>query len=414
MARRRRKRSGGSGSIWTKAGNTWIQWRENGRRCSRKFPGVDIKTREAAELALRKITLNIARGKAGLEGEQDGAPVLSELAKTWLARRQHTHRSWRDDQNRWNKHLKPVVGHLHPPEVNQATIRRIVEAKLVEGLSPQTVGNVVRVLSTFYTDLIEQGFAAANPARGLPRSTRRLIKSTHDPRQTPFIDKHVDIGRVYAKLGQPFATMFAVGALAGLRPGEIIGLQWGDVDVAARRILVQRQVRHGKVGPTKSGKPRLVPIIEPLAKILAEWKLATGGEGQLFRPLNNRGPSRFMAPESMITKLREAFEACGLPKTWTWYNASRHTYAAQHVMGGGSLATLREILGHSSVTVTERYAHLRPDLFRPEDLIKLSVPMSRDGGTVHDLAAAREERVAGGNPVATEGTGAPLRSEVTS
>lgn len=414
MARRRRKRSGGSGSIWTKAGNTWIQWRENGRRRSRKFPGVDIRAREAAELALRKITLNIARGEAGLEGEGDDVPVLAVLSTKWLARREHTHRSWRDDQNRWNRHLKPTFGHLRPREVDQAAIRRLVEAKLVEGLSPQSVGNVVRCLSTFFTDLIEQGHATSNPARGLPRSTKRLIKSTHDPRQTPFIDKHVDIGRIYANLGQPFATMFAVGALAGLRPGEIIGLQWGDVDIGARRILVQRQVRHGKVGPTKSGKPRLVPIIEPLAKILAEWKLATGGEGQLFQPLNNRRVSRFIAPESMIAKLRSALEACGLPKTWTWYNASRHTYAAQHVMGGGSLATLREILGHSSVTVTERYAHLRPDLFRAEDLIKLSVPMSRDGGTVHDLAVAREGRAAGGNPVATEDAGDPTRSEVTS
>ena len=90
----------------------------------------------------------------------------------------------------------------------------------------------------------------------------------------------------------------------------------------------------------------------------------------------------------MREALRDAFEACGLPATWTWYTVSRHTYASQHVMGGGSLATLREILGHSSVTVTERYAHLNPGLFKPEDLLKLSVILTREGGAVVDLAAA--------------------------
>jgi hypothetical protein len=48
------------------------------------------------------------------------------------------------------------------------------------------------------------------------------------------------------------------------------------------------------------------------------------------------------------------------------------------------------------VTVTERYAHLRADLFRPEDLLKLSVGMSREGGTVVDLAAARAEQLGQG------------------
>lgn len=187
-----------------------------------------------------------------------------------------------------------------------------------------------------------------------------------------------------------------MGALAGLRPGEIVGLEWGDVRLDDRRILIQRQVRHGKVGPTKSGKPRLVPIIEPLAKILAEWKLATGGEGLLFKPLTPwRKKTRFIGDKLVREKLREAFTAAGLPEKLTWYHGSRHTYASQHVMGGGSLGTLREILGHSSVTVTERYAHLRPDLFKPEDLLQLSVGMSREGGAVIDMATARAEKAAG-------------------
>jgi integrase len=341
---------------------------------------------------LAKILANVRDGKpSGHESAEPGTPsLLCELGKKWLERREKTHRSWRDDKNRWHKHLAPFLGHLRPAEVTQATVRALVEAKLAEKLTPQTVGNIVRVLSTFYTDLIEQGHAMSNPARSLPRSTRRLIKGTHDPKQTPFLERHADIASIYAQLAQPFATIFAVGALAGLRPGEIVGLEWGDVDLGARRMLVQRQVRHGKVGPTKSGKPRLVPIIAPLAKILGEWKLATGGEGLMFRPLTPwRKRSHFIKDTSVREKLREAFKACGLPESLTWYNVSRHTYASQHVMGGGSLATLREILGHSSVTVTERYAHLRPDLFKPEDLLKLSVGMSREGAAVVDIAAAR-------------------------
>jgi hypothetical protein len=63
---------------------------------------------------------------------------------------------------------------------------------------------------------------------------------------------------------------------------------------------------------------------------------------------------------------------------------------------------LREILGHSSVAVTERYAHLRSDLFRPEDLLKLSVSMSRQGGAVVELAAHRNKSGPGGGMVGAE------------
>ncbi len=389
MPRKPRRRGWGQGNLEQLKSGYWrIRWHEGGRRRSAKYAD-----QGQAQEVLAKILADVRAGRASNykpPTDTMETPTLAELAKKWLARREHTHRNWRGDRNLWNKHLEPIVGHLRAHEVDQATVRRLVEAKLVAGLSSQSVGNVVRLLSTFYTDLIEQRLAQANPGRGLPKSTRRLIKSTHDPRQTAFIEKQSDIARIYSKLDQPFAAIFAVGALAGLRPGEIIGLEWGDVDIGARRLLVQRQVRHGRVGPTKSGKPRLVPIIEPLAKILAEWKLATGGEGLLFKPLNPwRKRSHFIKDAGVREAIRGALKKCGLPETWTWYAVGRHTYASQHVMGGGSLATLREILGHSSVVVTERYAHLRPDLFKPEDLLKLSVGMSREGGAVIDLAEHR-------------------------
>ena len=73
--------------------------------------------------------------------------------------------------------------------------------------------------------------------------------------------------------------------------------------------------------------------------------------------------------------LRRALEATGLGEL-TWYQATRHTFASQWVMAGRSIEELKEILGHHSVVVTERYAHLRPDLFAPGALAALSLDLS--------------------------------------
>jgi integrase len=279
---------------------------------------------------------------------------------------------------------------------------------IVAGMSSTTAGHCVRLLSVFFSDLVERGIAQTHPVRALPRATRRLMRNAHDPKTTPFLEKQEDIARVFLALEQPFATLFAIGVFAGLRPGEVVALEWGDVDLDARRILVKRQVRHGRVGPPKSGKPRVVPVIQPLAKILAERKLATGGTGKLFPPLNPKkggqpkSPPRFLDVATVLERLRAALRACELPGKLTLYECTRHTFGAQHVMGGGSLATLREILGHSSVQVTERYGHLRPDLFREGDLMRFAPDLTREGAKVVDLVARRDERAISSDGVSSD------------
>jgi integrase len=391
MPKKKAKRARGMGQVIKKGGVWGIRWREAGqRRYKGGFPDDGTALR-----VLQQLLRDVAEGRAPGAPDPKNLPTLNELEEKWIERRRHTHRSWRDDKNRWSKHVGPYFGHCKPPEVDAAMIRRFTEQKIAEGLSSASVRNCVRLLSTFFTDIVEQGYARANPAVSLPRATKRLLRPSHDPRETPFIERQEDVRRVFLALEQPFATVFAIGALAGLRPGEVLALEWGDFDLGMGRLLVQRQVRNGRVGPPKSGKPRLVPLIEPLVKILAEHKLATGGAGKLFPPLNEkRGgtpgrPAQYLSIHLVWRKLRAALKACGLPETMTLYHCTRHTYGAQHVMGGGSLATLREILGHSSVQVTERYGHLNPDHFRREDLLKMRVDFARPGGEVIELPPRR-------------------------
>lgn len=57
----------------------------------------------------------------------------------------------------------------------------------------------------------------------------------------------------------------------------------------------------------------------------------------------------------------------------TFYEAGRHTFASQWVLNGGSIEKLRVILGHSTVLVTERYAHLKPERLQEADLLRADV-----------------------------------------
>ncbi|HVT07870.1 MAG TPA: tyrosine-type recombinase/integrase [Polyangia bacterium] len=337
-----------------------------------------------AEKARTKIASDIAAGKIGLEVEKAPVPSLGELFEAWHKRRQKTHRSAKEDRWRWDRHLATWLKNLTPAEVDPALLRRIIEAKLAEGLSSTTVRLLVLQVSGLFSDLVEQGHAPHNPVRLLPRATRRLIRPAHDPRTTPFLERKEDVRRVYLGLPEPINVAFALGAFAGLRTGETLGLRWEHVDLVARRIHVRESVG----GPLKDDESRVVPILDSLLSVLKPWKLKTGGQGTVVPPMRSDG--RHCDDHTLRSHLGDVLRAIKLlPANDThqdakakrrprlnWYRCTRHTFASHWVMDGRPIEMLKEILGHSTVQITERYAHLRVDLFRPEDLAAMSVDLS--------------------------------------
>jgi integrase len=346
-----------------------------------------------ARRVLAKILADIAAGKAGLPVDPVDAPTLEELAQPWLERRAKTHRDARGARSRWRLHLGPALGKLRPNEVDVKVLRRFIEDRLAHGLNPTSVGHCIRQVSTWFADLIEAGHAASNPIAALPRSARRLYASTYDTRSTPFLERVEDVKRVYLALPEPINVAFACGAFAGLRTGEVLGLSWEDIDLGARRIRIHQQLHDGRLAPLKDDEPRLVMLQDSLAPVLTAYKLATGGQGLLFTPIYpTRGgrpelgssPS-FIRPHTLNRHLRLALKSCGLPPL-TWYEATRHTFASLFVLGGGSLEMLRTLMGHSSVTTTERYSHLRPDLFPESAFRAMTVDLSKPSGAVVQMA----------------------------
>ncbi len=129
--------------------------------------------------------------------------------------------------------------------------------------------------------------------------------------------------------------MYALGVYTGMRPGELRGLHWENVHLELERpfIYVCQQVYRSKLkNETKGRRSREAPVQAELQPILEAWKLRTGGQGLVFRPVSKRGgrpgaPPQFVQEHTMWRHLKAALNACRHPAV-TWYEAAKHTFAS--------------------------------------------------------------------------------------
>ncbi len=156
-------------------------------------------------------------------------------------------------------------------------------------------------------------------------------------------------------VSQKWFTFFLVALRAGLRKAEIFALHWPEVDLDARQLTVRYSVWYGHLGSPKSGKTRVVPMSADLVGALTEWRRQSTGE--LVFP--GRAGGLVHGQSSANSALHEALDRAGLRRIR--FHDLRHTFASQLVLRGCSLKVVQQLLGHHSVTMTERYAHVGDD-----------------------------------------------------
>lgn len=124
----------------------------------------------------------------------------------------------------------------------------------------------------------------------------------------------------------------------GMRRGEILSLRWKDLDLKNGIILIPDTA-------TKTGQKREIPMTEAVERLLTA----------MVRPLNDAVPV-FGTP----LRVRESFEkACKKAGIYDFrFHDLRHTFASQLVMAGTDIQTVSKLLGHTTLTMTLRYAHL--------------------------------------------------------
>ena len=213
-------------------------------------------------------------------------------------------------------------------------IERFRASRLKKGNSKSTVNRYIQLMGKMLNLAVEEGYLEKNPARKVK----------------PFSEKDTQKERILTEAEEeklkenssPNLKPIITHALnTGMRRAEILGLTWNQVDLEARMIKVER---------TKSGRVRYIPINDDLFKQFLKLKSDNGESPFVF--LNPETKQPFL---DMKTPFKRACRISGIEGMR--FHDLRHTFASRLVANGIDIETVRDLLGHHSIVVTQRYVH---------------------------------------------------------
>jgi integrase len=328
-------------------GTVWcVRWREGGRNRSKTYSNRrDAKLAEAELVRLKRLGA-LAQLDAGTE-------TLDEfVASTWAPE----HAATLATSTRVNyaalyaKHVGPFLGGLPLRELTAERLSEWQKERRRSGAGPEAVRRALRLVGGILQLAVQRGRLPTNPARSV--NTGKRVKP---PEVRPLSPRTVETLR--AALGPRDATLVAVLAYAGLRPGEALALRWEDV--RERTLLVERALTWGEVKATKTGGTRTVRLLAPLAGDLAEWQLRCGRPAprSLIFPARAGGPwPRWDWQNWRRRTFGAALEAAGVEHARPY--DLRHSFASLLLAEGRSVHYVARQLGHAPSMTLDTYGHV--------------------------------------------------------
>lgn len=367
--------------------------------------GVPIRetvTTEAEAIALRD---SLLRKIADDEVELVQGSSLKEIGARFLHSRLG-HRAYKDDESRWYQHIESAPIARRPMNAVQRTDviawldslerkacawdPKVHGARARRTLGRSTRRHCLNLLRRAFAWAVDRGLAEANPAFGvsLKVTGKRVDDEDEDYRDGWYLDPsqqarllslYDEIDWEAEDIGQPEKrraekTITEVAIALGVRKRELWCLHLADIHVAGDEPHVV--IRYGSWDPVKERyrspkgtKSRKVPLWGPALEAMKRWlevlpSYAPKNPLELAFP-TERGARRFKAPTSWVT-VAKRFGVDARIGRRPWWHLLRHTCASSLVSGWWgvrwSLRDVQQILGHTTSSTTERYAHLAPSV----------------------------------------------------
>ncbi len=254
-------------------------------------------------------------------------------------------------------HIIPQLGHKRLNEIANEDIAQL-KAVFADGVPDgaggfrvkptdkiKTINNRLTVLGKLLRVAVEWNVIPMMPC------TLKLLKVPEQ--ELPFYEQEIyeRLIAAAAKVDPRALAVVLLGGDAGLRRGEIIGIFLSDLDFKRHQLVVQRSSYNGKLGPTKSGKTRTIPMTKALEAALKDLRHLRG-ERVIYR--DDGSP---LTPKKIRMWIERVERRAGLPVTGA-VHILRHTFCSHLAMKGAPARVIQDLAGHRDLTTTLRYMHL--------------------------------------------------------
>lgn len=305
-----------------------------------------------AALASQVRSERIRDSRLGVLAPQKDVTLAEVWAKfiAWAKTNIHNHQSL---ASIYKLHIGPVMGKSNLKNISIHELERVQAEMVGKGLSTQSVVHALSLVRSLFNRAAEWGmWSGRNPVDGykMPRPNNRRER---------FLSEG-EAERLLSALGRRSEILRDMAFLSlhtGMRFGEVAALRWDHCNFDQRLITVMES---GRRMTTKSGRSRTIPMTEDVRKMLLRRK-AESRHDRVFR--NTQDMPQRRADRTFKTVVGELGFNEGIVdrRQVVVFHTLRHTFASWLAIRGVPLITIRDLLGHSTISMTERYSHLMPN-----------------------------------------------------
>ena len=359
----RSRRGRGEGSIFQRGDGRWVASVVIGRDANGKMRRKVVYGTTKKEAADKLAKLQSRR----VAGDLDDVTKLTvaKYLDAWLrdaARPTLRDSSFDSYEELIRVHIKPRVGGVALAKLTPLHVRGILTEMGEAGLSPRRQQYVRCVLRRALAQAVKWEMLTRNVCDAVesPRIPKHEIKPFDDVQAVQFLR---------ATDGEPLHALFVLAVGAGMRQGELLGLQWDDLDLKTGTLSVRRSVRQKNgtctVDEPKTAKGRrLVELPGVAVEALQAHRvaaLAAGRIGHRWVFCDDQG--EIVGRHHIRRVFERILKAAGLPVIR--FHDLRHTSASLMLATGAHPKVVQERLGHSTIAITmDTYSHVMPGLQR--------------------------------------------------
>jgi len=270
----------------------------------------------------------------------------------------HTIRAYKKDLEEFFKYVKE-----RPEDIEMIDVRGFIAEQITRGLKKTTVGRRLASVRSFFRYLCREGFAKSNPAKVVPNpKVPRLLPRFLDIDDSfALVEKPDGIGFIPARDKAILELLYS----SGLRVSELSGLNMDDINIREGLLKVRGKGRKERVVPVGSKAMGAIKsyMVERIPLKSKDRALFLNRRGMR---LTERGVRR------VVVKYARMLGISGQIGPHTL----RHTFASHLLQSGADLRVIQELLGHSSLSTTQKYTHL--DVTHLIDIYDRTHPFAKD------------------------------------